>query len=124
MGQTLPLPHHPALIGELELLAKSDPREANAIRNAIRILASADGRLDFPHTSAVQTTTSTTLRELRPRRGRSRHRVLFAPRAEAPILLAIAPEAGLEPHRFRRAVGDAIGRLAELNEEHDDDVCN
>ena len=124
MAQPLALPHHPALIGELATLARSDPREANAVRNAIRMLASSEGRLGFPHTSAVQAPAGATLRELRPRRGRCRHRVLFAPRAETPILLAIAPEAGREPHHFRRAINDAIRRLAELDEERHDDVCN
>ena len=115
---------HPAFGRELALLRRSDGGEARAIEHAITILQATGPRLGFPHTSAVRAPSRVSLRELRPRRGRSRHRVLFAPREGGSILLALAPEATHDPRGFRRAIGDAHDRLAEFEEEHDDDICN
>jgi hypothetical protein len=115
---------HPAFARELALLGRSDTGEARAVEHAIVILQTSGPRLGFPHTSAVRTPGRVSLRELRPRRGRSRHRVLFAPRGGGTVLLALAPEATHDRRGFRRAIGDAHDRLAEFDEEHDEHLCH
>lgn len=115
---------HPALARELEHLRDHDGREYRAVAHAIRVLWTTGAQLGFPYTSAIRTSGNITLRELRPRRGRSRYRVLYAPRHPAPILLALAPEASHNPRGFQRSVGEAIDRLAEYDQEHDNDICN
>ena len=115
---------HPAFARELATLSRSDSAETKAIEHAIIILQTMGPRVGFSHTSAVRTSSRVTLRELRPRRGRSRYRVLFAPHGDGSILLALAPEARHQPRAFRQAVVDACERLVELDTEGTDDVCN
>ena len=77
-----PPTRHPAFADELAELKRSDTAEAKAIEHAIVVLQTMGPRVGFPHTSAVRTSSQFALRELRPRRGRSRHRVLFATRGD------------------------------------------
>ena len=119
-----PPTRHPAFAHELAELKRSDTAEVKAIEHAIIVLQTMGPRVGFPHTSAVRTSSQFALRELRPRRGRSRHRVLFATRGGQCILLALAPEANHRPRAFSQAVLDAHQRITEFDRENVDDVCN
>lgn len=94
------------------------PREIDAMRNALRKLEALGPQLGFPHTSAVQGTDQT-LRELRPRGGRSPWRALYRRVGNVMVVAAIGPEAQVDPRGFERAVRRALGRLAA--EEASDD---
>jgi hypothetical protein len=71
--------------------------------------------LPFPHQSAIRQ--GAPLRELRPRGGRCRWRPLYARVGAGFVILAVAPEAEIDPKGFRRGVDAALGRLADLAEE-------
>lgn len=109
---------HPEFERELAELARSDPREAQAVRNAIRFLSSDGPALGFPWSSAVRSVRG--LRELRPRGGRSRVRVLYVRRERGIYLLAIAPEANSDPPRFRVA----IARAQQRADDEDGALCH
>jgi hypothetical protein len=72
--------------------------------------------LGFPHSSAVQGSQSG-IRELRPRRGRSRWRALYRRVGDCFVVLAIAPEAQSNPRTFRAALAAAEDRLGEIVED-------
>ena len=105
---------HAALQIELQELASTDGQEYVAVRNAILKLGFADARLGYPWTSAVRGADGRGLRELRPRGGRSRVRVLYTQRSTTTILLALAPEGGDDPRGFHRAVLAAQNRRASI----------
>lgn len=109
--------HHAALQSELEQLARDDRREYAAVRNAILKLKASDGRLGYPWTSAVRGPDRGGLRELRPRAGHSRVRVLYAQRSSMTLLLALAREGGDNPRAFHRAVLAAQRRLAAMTDD-------
>jgi len=67
-----------------------------------------------PHTSAVQGAPS--LRELRPRAGRSPWRGLYWPVGDRFVIAAVGPEAQHDPRGFTRACKAAAKRLSELEE--------
>jgi hypothetical protein len=92
----------PACAQELLTLQQENPQEYASVLRAIAKLDAMTGSLGYPHASAVRGST-VALRELRPRRGRSPWRVLYAP-GRPPVLLALAPEARRDPRGFRRAV--------------------
>jgi hypothetical protein len=97
---------------ELQALPKS---ERMAMYKALERLELHGDLLGYPHTSAVQGTSST-LRELRPRAGRSAWRA-FYPRVGAEIVVgSIGPEAMTNPARFRRSVNLALTRLNEYQQ--------
>jgi hypothetical protein len=109
---------HVDLQRELQELAREDRREYVAVRNAILKLAATDTRVGYPWTSAVRGKDGTGLRELRPRAGHSRVRVLFTHQSTLTILLALAPEGGDNPRGFHRAVLTAQHRRSTmLNDE-------
>lgn len=99
---------HPEFERELIELGRSDRREATAVEQALEVLASQGPSLGYPWTTAVRA--SAGLRELRPRSGRSRCRVLYSRRASRLIALAIAPEANSDPRGFTRAIDKAERR--------------
>lgn len=68
------------------------PAERAALASAVEKLR-ADSQLGFPHTSLVRGS-QLGIRELRPRRGRSRWRALYRRVGEVMVVLAVAPEAG------------------------------
>jgi len=70
--------------------------------------------LPYPHQSAVKGSES--IRELRPRGGRSRVRPLYRRFADTFVIGAVAPEAQADPRRFDRAVRSATTRFAEIEE--------
>lgn len=110
---------HVGLQEELERLARDDRREYVAVRNAELKLASTGMQLGYPWTSAVRGPGGSGLRELRPRAGRSRVRVLYAQRSAVTILLALAPEGGDNARGFRRAVEMAQHRLSAMTNEEE-----
>jgi hypothetical protein len=66
--------------------------------------------LGYPHTSAVKGATAT-LRELRPRAGRSSWRALYRRIGSELVIGSIGPEANVDTARFRQAVNLATNRL-------------
>ena len=83
--------------------------------HAIEKLEAFGPQLGFPHTSAVQGYAS--LRELRPRAGRSPWRALYRRVGEVSVIAAIAPEAQVDHRRFEKAARLAPARLEELEED-------
>lgn len=123
MADALPLPRHPEFTAELDELVRREPREAQAVARAIALLAAGGRTVGYPHSSAVRGGRLPGLRELRPRRGHSRYRVLYVLTDDEPVLLAIAHEAASDPRRFAQAVERARIRHAELTEGEDDACC-
>lgn len=105
---------HTELQRELVALRGSDPGEEAAATQAHAALAALGRDPGYPLTSAVRGPLGRGLRELRPRAGRSRHRILFARQRDALVLLALAPEAQRDPRGFDRALRVARTRLASL----------
>jgi hypothetical protein len=94
-------------------LARLPPQERAAVLNALEKLQEIGPDLGSPHSSAVQGA-ATTLRELRPRGGRSPWRPLYRRIEQRFVILAIAPEASVSPSGFRRSVAIALTRLESL----------
>jgi hypothetical protein len=92
-----------------------DLRDQEAVQHAREKLVAVGDRLPFPHQSAVRQ--GAPLRELRPRSGRCRWRPLYARVGDGFVILAVAPEADVDPKGFRRGVDVALRRLAELTKE-------
>jgi hypothetical protein len=103
----------PAAGEELEALPEA---EQAAINNAIEKLILLGDRLGAPHSSAIRGV-SETLRELRPRGGRSRWRAFYRRVGDRFVIAAIGPEASVDPSGFRRAVTTALARLNSLESE-------
>lgn len=87
------------------------PAEVVAIQHAIEKLEAIGDRLPFPHQSKVK---GADLRELRPRGGRSPWRVFYRRVGDVLVVAAIAPEAGVDPRGFQRAIREAERRLEAL----------
>ena len=89
--------------------------EKVAIFHSVEKLEALGPRLGHPHSSAVQGEEGRSLRELRPRAGRSRWRPIYRQiTAQAFVILAVGPEAGIDKAGFDAAVGRAAKRLAEF----------
>lgn len=95
---------------------RSPVGERVAMGHAIEKLRLLGDRLGAPHSSAVKGTVST-LRELRPRGGRSPWRAFYRRIGDAIVVAAIGPEANVNEIGFRRAVRDAIARLDRLDRD-------
>ena len=102
--------YHPDAKDEEDALL---PREQLAMTNVVNKLQTVGPALGFPHQSAVQ---SSTVRELRPRSGRSSWRAFYRRVGDHFVIGAIGPEALSNPNGFRKAVGMAETRL-NLNEK-------
>lgn len=87
-------------------------RERAAVTAAIGKLAARAVTLGFPNSSAVRG--ADRLRELRPRAGRSRWRVLYRQIGQVMWVGAVGPEANLDRLGFARAIRDAERRLGDL----------
>jgi len=107
---------HPTCSCELDGLLAISPREHRAMVNALGKLEAARLGLGYPHASALRGT-GRGLRELRPRRGDSPWRLVYAP-DDPPRVLALAPEAQRDPRGFRRAVESARARDRDLRGDH------
>ncbi|MFV2012417.1 MULTISPECIES: type II toxin-antitoxin system RelE/ParE family toxin [unclassified Micromonospora] len=86
--------------------------ERVAIGHAVDKLVAIGPNLGYPHSSDIKTATS--LRELRPRAGRSRWRALYRQVGNAYVLGAIAPEASVNPRAFWKAIAAAEKRIDEV----------
>ena len=92
------------------------PEEKVAMEHAVEKLKAVGPRLKYPHSSAVQGSAGTALRELRPRAGRSRWRPLYRRvTSDTFVIFAVAPEAQIDRNGFDAAVGRAAGRLADVD---------
>ena len=87
-----------------------------AMYKALERLELQEDLLGYPHTSAVQGASST-LRELRPRAGRSPWRAFYRRIGTELVIGGIGPEALANPSRFRRCVDLAVTRRDEYQEE-------
>ncbi len=94
---------------ELKALPES---ERVAMRAAFRKLAEIGSALPFPHQSSVRGSKS--LRELRPRGGRSPYRSFYKRTGPNQFVIgAVGPEAQVDPQGFRRCVNAAEERLSK-----------
>jgi mRNA-degrading endonuclease RelE of RelBE toxin-antitoxin system len=101
---------HPEAREELRVL---QARDRLAIENAFDKLAELGDQLGAPHSSSVRGA-GETLREIRPRAGRSRWRALYRRVGDQFVVAAIGPEAMVNPTEFRRTVARALARLNTL----------
>ena len=98
-----------------EQQAIDDATERVAIAHAIEKLQVDGPALRSPHQSAVLGEEGSGLRELRPRRGRSRWRPIYRRMEKALFaILSIGPEAEIDRAGYDRAVRNARQRLALL----------
>ena len=89
-------------------------QERKAIDNAVDKLASLGPTLPFPHSSKVMGDPGGSLRELRPRAGRSAWRGIYERIGDVFVIGAIGPEAQKDKAGFDGAVSAAKARLAEI----------
>jgi hypothetical protein len=89
--------------------------ERAALINADAKLGAFGPLLDYPHTRSVRGAES--LRELRPRAGRSAWRALYRQVGQVFVVAAVGPEAESDPRGFRRAVRRALERLPKVEGE-------
>ncbi len=89
-------------------------RERKAIDNAVDKLASLGPTLPFPHSSKVMGDPGGSLRELRPRAGRSPWRCIYQRIGDVFVIGAVGPEAQKDKAGFERAVSAAKARLTEV----------
>jgi hypothetical protein len=92
--------------------------ERAALYNAVRKLESLGPALPYPHSSDVRGAAS--LRELRPRAGRSPWRALYRRVGERFVLAAIAPDGKSDARGFAAACEVAARRLKELEREEEE----
>ena len=104
---------HPAARDEKGAI--DDAKERVAIAHVIEKLQVSGPALRSPHQSAVMGEEGSGLRELRPRRGRSRWRPLYR-RMDGRLfaILAVGPEAEIDKAGYDRAVRVAKQRLGRL----------
>lgn len=105
------LRYHPDAKAEEDALP---PREQVAMINAVDKLRVAGPALSFPHQSAVR---SSTVRELRPRGGRSPWRAFYRRVGDQFVVGAIGPEAAVNPQGFQKAVRFAESRINRIEQE-------
>jgi hypothetical protein len=89
-----------------------------AIAHVIEKLQVDGPTLRSPHQSGVMGEEGAGLRELRPRRGRSRWRPIYRRLDEGLfVILAVGPEAEINKAGYRRVVRAAKSRLAQLEKD-------
>jgi hypothetical protein len=103
--------YHPDAETELGALPAA---ERTAVAHAVEKLQALGPTLGHPHSGAVVSAVS--LRELRPRAGRSRWRAFYRQIGQAFVIGAVGPEAEVDRQGFRRAVVAAERRLDEVKE--------
>lgn len=108
--------YHPEAAAERRRLPA---RERGALDHAIEKLESVGDQLPYPHSSAVRGQ-DVSLRELRPRGGRSSWRALYRRVGDGIVIGAIGPEAQRDPRGFERAVALALTRIAAMIAEMGD----
>jgi hypothetical protein len=90
-------------------------QEQKAIDGAVDKLASLGPLLPFPHSSKVMGDPGGSLRELRPRAGRSPWRCIYERIGDVFVIGAVGPEAQKNKAGFDSAVDAAKDRLAEID---------
>ena len=103
--------YHPKARAEADAVPE---QERKAIDNAVDKLASLGPTLPFPHSSKVMGDPGGSLRELRPRAGRSPWRCIYERIGDVFVIGAVAPEAQKDKAGFDSAVSAAKARLAEI----------
>jgi hypothetical protein len=106
-----PVRYHPKARNEADAIPA---QERKAIDNAVDKLASLGPMLPFPHSSKVMGDPGGSLRELRPRAGRSPWRCIYERIGDIFVIGAVAPEAQKDKAGFDSAVNAAKARLAEI----------
>jgi phage-related protein len=101
----------PEATTELELLPA---REQVAVLHAADKLQALGDQLRSPHQSAVKNHGS--IREFRPRGGRSPWRAFYRRVADEFVIGAAGPEAAVDESKFRQAASDADGRISRYAE--------
>jgi hypothetical protein len=102
---------HPLARAEVDALPA---QERKAINNALDKLAALGPMLPFPHSSKVMGDTGGSLRELRPRAGRSPWRCISERIGDVFVIGAVGPEAQGDKVGFDAAVSAAKARLGEV----------
>lgn len=92
---------------------KLPSKERVALSNAVEKLKAMGPNLLAPHQSNVEGATS--LRELRPRAGRSPWRGFYRRIGDVFVIAAVGPEAQEDRRRFDQAVKAAQRRLDEVS---------
>jgi hypothetical protein len=110
-GGAWPVRYHPKARAEADAVPA---QERKAVDNAVDKLASLGPLLPFPHTSKVMGDPGGSLRELRPRAGRSPWRCIYQRIGDVFVIGAIAPGAQKDKAGFDRAVSAAKDRLTEI----------
>lgn len=107
---------HPEALEERDALGTTGDRVAiDAVIAKLRVDGPA---LPYPHQSAVMEKRGSGLRELRPRRGRSRWRPIYRRVEDRTFaVLSVGPEAGVDKTGYRRAVRVARERLDRLGQK-------
>lgn len=100
---------HPEAEAELHRLP---PNQRVAMLHAFEKLEAVGEHLSHPHSSAVKGAES--LRELRPRGGRSPWRAFYRRIEDVMVVAGIGPEAEVDKRGFSRAVKKATDRLWDL----------
>jgi hypothetical protein len=104
---------HPIALAEKNAISDADERVA--IAHVIEKLEVDGPALRSPHQSGVMGEDGAGLRELRPRRGRSRWRPLYRRVDERLFaILAVAPESEVDSGGYEKGVKAAKRRLAAL----------
>jgi hypothetical protein len=106
-----PVRYHPKARAEADAIPH---QERKAIDNAVDKLASLGPTLPFPHSSKVMGDPGGSLRELRPRAGRSPWRCIYQRIGDVFVIAAVGPEAQKNKAAFNSAVRAAKTRLAEI----------
>jgi hypothetical protein len=107
-----PVRYHPKARGEADAIPS---QERKAVDNAVDKLASLGPTLPFPHSSKVMGDRGGSLRELRPRAGRSPWRCIYERIGDVFVIGAVGPEAQKDKAGFDSAVSAAKARLAEID---------
>ena len=107
-----PVRYHPKARKEADAIPS---QERKAVDNAMDKLASLGPRLPFPHSSKVMGDPGGSLRELRPRAGRSPWRCIYERIGDVFVIGAVGPEAQKDKTGFDSAVSAAKARLAEID---------
>jgi hypothetical protein len=98
--------------------ARLPARDRVAIDNAVAKLEAMGPTLPYPHSSNVEGWDD--LRELRPQAGKSPWRPLYRQVGTPFIISAIGPEAKKDKRGFDKACQRAIERLAELEDDDEE----
>jgi hypothetical protein len=102
--------------------AQLPARDRAAVDNAVAKLEAMGPTLPYPHSSNVEGWDD--LRELRPQAGKSPWRPLYQQVGTPFIISAIGPEAKKDKRGFDKACQRAIERLAELEDDDEEQETN